>query len=54
MKRAVLLLVLGACGAVQVAPVKVEPIHVTVDINVHDATPAKKPQPGHAAGVESP
>jgi hypothetical protein len=30
---------LAACGSqtVRVEPVKVEPIHVTVDVNVHDA-----------------
>lgn len=30
---------LVACGSqtVRVEPVKVEPIHVTVDVNVHDA-----------------
>ena len=30
---------LTACGAhtVRVEPVKVEPIHVTVDVNLHDA-----------------
>ena len=29
----------GACGSqtVRVEPVKVEPIHVTVDVNLHDA-----------------
>lgn len=31
------LLVLGACGAqVKVAPVKIEPIHITVDVNIHE------------------
>ncbi len=34
-------LVLAACTAqtVRVEPVKVEPIHVTVDVNLHDARP---------------
>jgi hypothetical protein len=44
MKKCVLaLLVLVGCGAqqVKVAPVKVEPIHLTIDVNVHDkADPA--------------
>lgn len=32
-----LLLLLGACGAqqVKVEPVKIEPIHITVDVNIH-------------------
>ena len=33
-------LMLGACGTqtLRVEPVKVEPIHMTVDINLHDAS----------------
>lgn len=33
---------LGACGAthVNVAPVQIQPIHMTIDVNLHDA-----PQP---------
>lgn len=36
----VLVAVLAACGTqtLRVEPVKVEPIHLTVDINLHDAT----------------
>ena len=32
-------IVLAACGSqtVRVEPVKVEPIHVTVDVNLHDS-----------------
>jgi hypothetical protein len=34
-------LALAACGTmIRVEPVKVEPIHMTVDINLHDATAA--------------
>jgi hypothetical protein len=43
MKKLVLLLLFAACGGthlVKVEPVTVAPIHVTVDVNVHDA--AKK------------
>lgn len=38
MKRIALVLLLGACGAqqVKVEPVKIEPIHITVDVNLHD------------------
>jgi hypothetical protein len=37
---------LTACGAhtVRVEPVKVEPIHVTVDVNLHDAGTAEAPR----------
>ena len=44
MKKLVLLLVLGACGGthlVKVEPVTLAPIHVTVDVNVHDQDAAK-------------
>ncbi len=46
MKRALVLLVLfaAACGTqnLRLEPVKVEPIQMTIDVNVHDAiTPAK-------------
>lgn len=35
------LLALVACGTtIHVEPVKVEPIHMTVDINLHDSAPA--------------
>ncbi len=38
MKRLFVLLVLGACGqSFKVEPVKVEPIHMTIDVNLHDA-----------------
>jgi len=38
MKRIVFVLLLGACGATQVKvePVKIQPIHITVDVNLHD------------------
>jgi hypothetical protein len=38
----VLVAVLAACGTqtLRVEPVKVEPIHLTVDINLHDASRA--------------
>ena len=37
--RTLAIVALAACGSqtVRVEPVKVEPIHVTVDVNVHDA-----------------
>ena len=42
MKRLLLLLTsIAACGPMQVAPVKVEPIHLTIDVNVHDGTNAR-------------
>ena len=45
----VLLGLLGGCGVQQlrVEPVTVEPIHVTIDVNVHDqsSTPSKRPDP---------
>ena len=50
MKRLMAALVmLAACGAsqVKVAPVTIEPIHITVDVNVHDAA-AKTGQTGQA------
>ena len=28
--------VLAACGGVKVEPVKIQPIHITVDVNLHD------------------
>jgi hypothetical protein len=31
-----LVLAIGACGSLHVAPVSVQPIHITVDVNVHD------------------
>ena len=38
MKWILALVLLGACGAqqVKVEPVKIEPIHITVDVNLHD------------------
>ena len=42
MKWIVAVVLLGACGhTVKVDPVKVEPIHITVDVNLHgdDTTP---------------
>lgn len=37
--RTLAVIVLAACGSqtVRVEPVTVEPIHVTVDVNLHDA-----------------
>ena len=32
----------GCLGSVKVAPVTVEPIHVTIDVNVHDASHIEK------------
>jgi len=48
MKRplALLVLVAAACGTqnLRLEPVKVEPIQMTIDVNLHDAgAPAKKP-----------
>ncbi len=45
MKRVVVLWFLAACGqAFKVEPVKVEPIHMTIDVNLHDSDPvAAKP-----------
>jgi hypothetical protein len=38
MKRIVAIVLLAACGhQVKVDPVKVEPIHITVDVNLHDS-----------------
>ena len=51
MKYVSLTIVMGMLGGcvqkVRVEPVTVEPLHVTIDINVHDqpATPAKQPDP---------
>lgn len=38
MKWIALAVLLAACGATQVKvdPVKVQPIHITVDVNLHD------------------
>lgn len=38
MKYVVITLLLAACGPsrLRVEPVKVEPIHLTIDVNVHD------------------
>jgi hypothetical protein len=45
MKYVFALLVFAGCGAhqVKVAPVKVEPIHLTIDVNVNDKTAADLP-----------
>ena len=41
MKRVLLLWLLAGCGqAFKVEPLKVEPIHMTIDVNLHD-TPAQ-------------
>jgi hypothetical protein len=44
--RTVAAVALAACGSqtVRVEPVKVEPIHVTVDVNLHDAGAAAAPR----------
>jgi len=37
MKRMLVAVVLlGGCGAFSVQPVKIQPIHITVDVNLHD------------------
>lgn len=55
MKRLIAALVLlAACGAsqVKVAPVTIEPIHITVDVNVHDA--AKTGQTSQTGQAQQP
>lgn len=51
-KLVVSVVMLCACGATQVKvePVKIEPIHITVDVNVRDkqATPTGEVQVGSA------
>ena len=44
MKLILLTVILAGCGGtkLKVEPVKVEPIHMTIDVNVHDDA-AKKP-----------
>lgn len=44
--RTLAVIVLAACGSqtVRVEPVKVEPIHVTVDVNLHDAGSGDAPR----------
>ncbi|HEX3475436.1 MAG TPA: hypothetical protein VHT91_10470 [Kofleriaceae bacterium] len=44
--RTIAAVALAACGSqtVRVEPVKVEPIHVTVDVNLHDAPAASAPR----------
>lgn len=41
MKTLVMLVLVAGCAAqkVKVEPVKVEPIHVTIDVNLHDGKP---------------
>ena len=43
MSRFLAILLVAACGTthVRLDPVKVEPIHLTIDVNMHDAPPAK-------------
>ncbi len=38
MRWIIVMVLLGACGAqrVKVEPVKVQPIHIIVDVNLHD------------------
>jgi hypothetical protein len=49
MKRVLVLFVLiaAACGTqnLRIEPVKVEPIQMTIDVNVHDATGPAKTKP---------
>jgi hypothetical protein len=47
MIRALALLVLAACAQrLKVDPVKIEPIHMTIDVNVHDEhDDAARPSP---------
>ncbi len=50
MKSLIALVMLAGCGAsLKVQPVTVNPIHVTVDVNVHDEKPAAPalPAPSH-------
>jgi hypothetical protein len=44
-KYLALTIALAACGPshLRVEPVKVEPIHMTIDVNIHDAPEAQKP-----------
>jgi hypothetical protein len=46
-----LLLISAACGTtIRVEPLRVEPIRMTIDVNVHsaaDASPAAKPADAH-------
>ena len=47
MKKTLVALVMfvAACGAgLKVAPVTVKPIHMTIDVNVHDAPDAGAPK----------
>ena len=46
MKLILVACLLAACGQTfKVEPVKVEPIHMTIDVNLHDdAAAAKKPR----------
>lgn len=49
MKWIVAVVLLSACGATQVKvePVQIQPIHITVDVNVHDRS-ANDAATGHA------
>lgn len=51
MKLVIAVLVMAGCGLtnVKVAPVTVEPIHMTIDVNVHDQTDAKPSGDGQQA-----
>lgn len=42
MKRLVTTLLLAGCASqkIKVDPVKVEPIHMTIDVNLHDGKPS--------------
>ena len=46
--RRLALLALVACGThnVKLEPVKFEPIHLTIDVNVHDTAPPPAPPKG--------
>ena len=41
----VLLVLVGCAGKLKVDPVKIEPIHMTIDVNVHDDESPKNPDP---------
>jgi hypothetical protein len=43
----VILVIVSGCGAqkIKVEPVKVEPIHMTIDVNLHDANAPRPAKP---------
>ena len=42
MKRLAIVFLFACGGTIKVQPVKVEPIHMTIDVNLHDGKPAQK------------